>query len=52
MNRRLFLVTAAASLAYAQRESAAIPDAIKKLKPMLDGVRPKSAPRASRRRGA
>jgi Xaa-Pro dipeptidase len=46
MNRRLFIVTVAAGaaeLARAQRrgpEPAAVPDVIKNLKPMLDGVQP------------
>ena len=46
MNRRLFIVTAAAGaaeLARAQRRGADptnIPDVIKNLKPMLDGVQP------------
>src|SRR5580704_3571919 len=46
MNRRLFIVTAAtgaAELARAQRrgpEPTAVPDVIKNLKPMLDGVQP------------
>jgi Xaa-Pro dipeptidase len=37
MNRRIFLVTAAAGAAYAQSEA---PAPIRKLKPMLDGVQP------------
>jgi Xaa-Pro dipeptidase len=37
MNRRIFLVTAAAGAAYAQSEP---PAPIRKLKPMLDGVQP------------
>jgi Xaa-Pro dipeptidase len=55
MNRWLFIVTAAtgaAQLARAQRrgpDAAALPDAIKNLKPMLDGVQPiTGAERASR----
>jgi Xaa-Pro dipeptidase len=55
MNRRLFIVTAAAGaaeLARAQRRSAepaAVPDVIKNLKPMLDGVQPiTDAERAAR----
>ena len=44
MNRRLFIVTAAAGaaeVARAQRRGdAAVPDVIKNLKPMLDGVQP------------
>src|SRR5580704_15071486 len=59
MNRRLFLVTAAAGaaeLARAQRrgagrgaDAANLPDVIKNLKPMLDGVQPiTDAERAAR----
>src|SRR5580704_5534533 len=55
MNRRLFIVTAAtgaAELARAQRrgpEPTAVPDVIKNLKPMLDGVQPiTDAERAAR----
>jgi Xaa-Pro dipeptidase len=55
MNRRLFIVTAAAGaahLARAQRrgaDPANVPDAIKNLKPMLDGVQPiTDAERAAR----
>jgi Xaa-Pro dipeptidase len=46
MNRRLFLVTAAAGCAWAQRRGSAltdVPEPIKKLKPMLDGVKPITA---------
>ena len=37
MNRRVFLVTAAAGVAWGQTE---VPAPIRKLKPMLDGVQP------------
>jgi Xaa-Pro dipeptidase len=40
MNRRVFLVTAAAGLAKAQQPPAPVPDAIKSLKPMIDGIQP------------
>ncbi len=41
MNRRTFFVTAAAGCAWAQnRENRDVPAAIKRLKPMLDGVQP------------
>jgi Xaa-Pro dipeptidase len=44
MNRRAFLVTAAAGAALAQRGQPLapenVPDAVKKLKPMIDGVHP------------
>jgi Xaa-Pro dipeptidase len=44
MNRRAFLVTAAAGLAHAQRPQPAppesLPDVIRNLKPMIDGVQP------------
>ncbi len=41
MNRRHFLsVTAAAALARAQQPSPAVPEAIRKLKPMTDGIQP------------
>ena len=41
MNRRTFIVTASAGYAWAQnRENRDVPAAIKKLKPMLDGVQP------------
>ena len=43
MNRRVFLVTAAAGCGWAQRRAQApveIPESIKKLKPMMDGVQP------------
>ena len=40
MNRRLFLVTAAAGLAQAQRPLAPIPESIQTLKPMTGGIQP------------
>jgi Xaa-Pro aminopeptidase len=41
MNRRVFLVTAAAGLGgYAAAQSSDLPESIRKLKPMLDGVQP------------
>ncbi len=46
MNRRVFLATTAAGCAWAQRRGQApaeIPESIKKLKPMLDGVQPITA---------
>ena len=39
MNRRTFMAVAAAGLVHAQE----VPDAIKKLRPMLDGVQPITA---------
>jgi Xaa-Pro dipeptidase len=38
MNRRLFIASGAAALAHAQQSS--VPEPIRKLKPMLDGVQP------------
>jgi Xaa-Pro dipeptidase len=43
MHRRTFLITASVGAAWAQRRGdapAEIPDAVKKLKPMLDGIKP------------
>jgi Xaa-Pro dipeptidase len=40
MNRRVFLVTAAAGIARAQQPPAPVPEVIKNLKPMIDGVQP------------
>jgi Xaa-Pro dipeptidase len=40
MNRRLFLVTAAAGLANAQQGPAPVPDTIRNLKPLIDGIQP------------
>jgi Xaa-Pro dipeptidase len=52
MTRRTFIVAASAGAAYAQRRGAApieIPEPVKKLKPMLDGVQPiTAAERAAR----
>src|SRR5215469_2167693 len=51
MNRRTFIVTAAIGAGYAQRGGVLIdvPEPVKKLKPMLDGVQPISdAERAAR----
>ena len=42
MNRRVFLATSAAALARAQQQ-AEIPEAIRKLRPMTDGIQPISA---------
>ncbi len=43
MNRRLFLVTAAAGIARGQQSPPPLPDAVRKLKPMLDGIQPITA---------